>query len=144
MTDEQITELLQADKRATLRRLAALEHEFDGIVDAAGQAGTDDEHDPEGATSAFERQHLAALIGQARAKLADVDAALGRLDEGSYGRCERCGLAIGAERLAARPTATTCITCAAPARRRGQVTARQIELMHERGVWTRPDPPRNP
>ena len=112
-------ERLEADRQATLRRLAALEREFSGIVEAAGQAGTDDEHDPEGATSAFERQHLAALIGQAQAKLVDIDAALGRLEKGSYGRCERCGEAIGAERLAARPTAVTCMTCASAADRRG-------------------------
>jgi DnaK suppressor protein len=109
-------ERLEADRQATLRRLAALEREFRGIVEAA-QAGTDDEHDPEGATSAFERQHLAALIGQARTKLADIDGALGRLELGSYGTCERCGQPIGAERLAARPTATACISCAGRVRR---------------------------
>jgi hypothetical protein len=42
-------------------------------------AGTDDEHDPEGATIAFERQHLAALVSQARRHLAEIDAALRRL-----------------------------------------------------------------
>jgi RNA polymerase-binding transcription factor DksA len=90
-----------------------LERDFAGLVDSAGQAGTDDEHDPEGATIAFERQHIAALIGQARGQLAEIEAALGRLDDGSYGVCERCGLAIAAERLAARPAAATCVRCAA-------------------------------
>jgi DnaK suppressor protein len=33
--------------------------------------------------------------------------------DGSYGTCERCGLPIGAERLAARPAAATCVRCAA-------------------------------
>ncbi len=105
-------ELLAAERAATLERLSGLEREFRGIVESSGSAGTDDEHDPEGATIAFERQHVAALIGQARDHLAQIDAALRRLAEGSYGRCERCGQPIGAARLAARPVATSCISCA--------------------------------
>jgi len=106
-------ELLAAERAGTLDRLGSLEREFRGIVESSGPAGTDDEHDPEGATIAFERQHVAALIAQAREHLAQIDAAMGRLAEGSYGRCERCGRPIGAARLAARPVATICMGCAA-------------------------------
>ena len=106
-------ELLAAERASTLERLSGLEREFRGIVESSGPAGTDDEHDPEGATVAFERQHVAALIGQAREHLAQIDAAMARLADGSYGRCERCGQPIGAARLAARPVATTCMNCAA-------------------------------
>jgi RNA polymerase-binding transcription factor DksA len=105
-------ELLAAERAGTLERLGALERELGGIIESAGSAGTDDEHDPEGATIAYERQHVAALIGQGREHLAQIDAAMGRLAEGSYGRCERCGQPIGAARLAARPVATTCMSCA--------------------------------
>ncbi len=105
-------ELLAAQRAGALARVAGLERELRGIVEAAGQANTDDEHDPEGATIAFERQHLAALLSQAREHLAAIDAALRRLDDGSYGACERCGQPIGAARLTARPAATTCIGCA--------------------------------
>jgi RNA polymerase-binding protein DksA len=106
-------ELLAAERADTLARLSGLERERRGIIESSGPAGADDEHDPEGATIAFERQHVAALIGQARAHLAEIDAAMRRLAEGSYGTCERCGRPIGAARLAARPVATTCIDCAA-------------------------------
>jgi DnaK suppressor protein len=105
-------ELLLAERARTLDRIRVLEREFADIAEAASADGTDDEHDPEGATLAFERQHTAALLDQARTQLTAVDDALGRLDAGSYGSCQRCGRAIGAERLAARPTATTCIACA--------------------------------
>jgi len=105
-------ERLAAERAATLERLSGLEREFQGIVESAGAAGTDDEHDPEGATVAFERQHVAALIGQAREHLAQIDAAVRRLAAGSYGRCEHCGQPIGAARLAARPVAASCISCA--------------------------------
>jgi RNA polymerase-binding protein DksA len=108
MTAEQ-----DARERLAADRAGVLTREFAAIVESSRSANIDDEHDPEGATIAFERQHAAALIGQARRHLAQIDAAMLRLDDGSFGRCERCGRPIGAERLAARPAATTCITCAA-------------------------------
>jgi DnaK suppressor protein len=104
--------LLAEDRASTRARLAALERDFDAMVAAAAEVATDDEHDPEG-TTAFDRQHVAALVSGAREHLAEIARALQRLDDGSYGRCERCGRPIGSARLAARPTATTCIDCAA-------------------------------
>jgi DnaK suppressor protein len=105
---------LAAERERATKRVLALEREFAAVVEAAGSAaGSDDEHDPEGATVAFERQHVAALLGQAREQVAQVDAALRRLEDGSYGICQRCGEPIGADRLTARPTAVACIRCAA-------------------------------
>jgi RNA polymerase-binding transcription factor DksA len=110
-------ERLETERAAAASRLAGLEREFGSVVESARQANTDDEHDPEGATIAFERQHIAALVSQARERLAEIEAALGRLDAGSYGRCVRCGEPISPERLAARPAAQTCIRCARRSRR---------------------------
>jgi DnaK suppressor protein len=101
--------LLAAERADTEARLAALQRDFDSIVHADT---ADDEHDPEGSSTAFDRQHVAALLSQAADRLAEITRADERLDDGSYGRCERCGLPIAAERLAARPTAATCISCA--------------------------------
>jgi RNA polymerase-binding transcription factor DksA len=106
-------EALLAERERARDRVGALEREFAGLAEAASAAGTDDEHDPEGATLAFERQHAAALLEAARDQVAAIDAALRRLVEGRYGVCERCGQPIGAERLAARPAAATCVRCAA-------------------------------
>jgi DnaK suppressor protein len=108
-----IRDALDAERQETLDRITALSREFSGIVESSEMVATDDEHDPEGATIAFERAQLAALIEQARDHLAELDKALDRLRQGSYGQCERCGRPIGAGRLAARPAARTCITCAA-------------------------------
>jgi RNA polymerase-binding transcription factor DksA len=105
-------EVLLAEQARARERVAALEREFAGLAEAASSAGTDDEHDPEGATLAFERQHTAALLEAAREQVAAVDAALDRLAEGRYGVCDRCGQPIGKDRLAARPAARTCIACA--------------------------------
>jgi RNA polymerase-binding transcription factor DksA len=107
-----VRERLEEEGRRARERVVALEREFAGLAEAASAAGTDDEHDPEGATLAFERQHAAALLEAAREQVAAVDAALARLADGGYGVCDRCGQAIGTERLAARPAATTCIRCA--------------------------------
>jgi RNA polymerase-binding transcription factor DksA len=104
--------VLLEERRRARERVAALEAEFAGLAEAASSAGTDDEHDPEGATLAFERQHAAALLEAAQDQIAAVETALSRLDDGSYGVCQRCSQPIGAERLAARPTAATCIGCA--------------------------------
>jgi len=106
-------ELLVAERERTLRRVVALEREFASIAEAADSAGADDEHDPEGATLAFERQHAAALLEQAREQLAAIDAALDAVQAGRYGTCARCGQPIGEARLAARPAALTCARCAA-------------------------------
>jgi DnaK suppressor protein len=105
---------LAAGRQETLERITAVSREFDGIVESSAGVATDDEHDPEGATIAFERAQLAALLDQARQHLAELDAAQDRLRQGRYGRCERCGRPIAAARLAARPAARTCITCASP------------------------------
>ena len=112
-------DLLLAERGRTQTRIQALEREFADIAEAASSAGTDDEHDPEGATLAFERQHTAALLDQAREQLAAIEAALRKLQDGSYGICQRCGQPIEAARLAARPSAATCLPCAKPPSRRG-------------------------
>ena len=112
MEQKAVAQLLAAERASVLERLAGLERELAAIIESSGPAGTDDEHDPEGATVAFERQHLAALVSQARGHLAQIDAAMLRLAEGSYGICESCGVSISEARLAARPVTTLCITCA--------------------------------
>lgn len=96
----------------TAQRIADLERSFDDIVEAASDVATDDEHDPEGHTIAWERQQVAALLDEARAALAGIEAAGSRLDEGTYGTCTRCGLEIQPERLDALAATPHCLDCA--------------------------------
>jgi DnaK suppressor protein len=56
-----------------------------------------------------ERSRVLALVRALRANLHDVDRALVRIEEGTYGTCERCGAAIARERLEALPWASRCI-----------------------------------
>lgn len=108
-------ELLEAKRQQGVRRLAGLTGDFEDVVAASRDSNADDEHDPEGATIAFERSQVAALVTQARAQLAEVEAALERLDAGTYGTCERCGQPIARARLEARPAARTCVGCVSAA-----------------------------
>jgi DnaK suppressor protein len=110
---------LEAERAEALERLASLTHDFEAVVAASLDSNADDEHDPEGATIAFERSQVGSLVRQAQQHIVEIDAALTRLENGTYGACEGCGLAIGDDRLEARPVARTCIRCAASSRGRG-------------------------
>ncbi|MDM7853456.1 TraR/DksA family transcriptional regulator [Cellulomonas alba] len=101
---------LRREVELTLGRLGA---EHAAVVAASRDSNADDEHDPEGATIAFERAQVDALARAASERLAEIDAALERVDSGRYGVCERCGAPIAAARLAVRPAAATCVACAA-------------------------------
>jgi RNA polymerase-binding transcription factor DksA len=105
-------DLLVEERRRTTQRLADLRGDYRGFVEASKDSNADDEHDPEGATIAFERSQVGALVQQAEAHLDEIDAALERIDEGTYGGCAVCGRPIPAARLDVRPTATTCVGCA--------------------------------
>ena len=116
-TDGTIRERLLELRATTEARLAALDGNFEEVVAASEDANSDDEHDPEGATIGFERAQVAALTASARHTLEEVDAALERLENGTYGTCLSCGQPIAPARLEARPTATLCVSCAQRAAR---------------------------
>ena len=106
---------LASERVQTLERLSSLTGDHDAMVAASLDTNADDEHDPEGATIAFERSQIGALVRQVRHHLGEVDAALSRLDAGTYGTCEGCGGPVAPERLEALPAARLCIRCAARA-----------------------------
>ena len=108
---------LRAERAATADRVVVLAADLAAVAAAASGSNLDDEHDPEGATVAFEREQAAAQRGQAQTRLADLDAALDRLHEGRYGRCEACGGLIADERLDTLPATRVCVACAGRDRR---------------------------
>jgi DnaK suppressor protein len=103
---------LRAERAAAVEQIDALVRDFDHIVEASESVATDDEHDPEGHTWAWERQQVAALLRSARAHLGKLDDALARVEAGSYGTCDVCGGPIGHARLAALPASRRCVGCA--------------------------------
>lgn len=114
MSRTQLRERLVAARAETVDRIAALVAEVADIDASTAGVATDDEHDPEGATIAFERARVSALLDASRGRMTEIDRAVRRLDaaDPSYGTCEICGAPIGAERIIARPTATRCVGCA--------------------------------
>jgi DnaK suppressor protein len=69
----------------------------------------------DGTSIAVERLSQVAAYEGLETLRTEVRRALDKIDEDSYGRCDRCGAAIPAERLEARPWATSCLACAAAA-----------------------------
>ena len=86
-----------------------MEAELDGLMRDSGDGAGLDQADV-GATT-FERDHEMSVLNSERDKLAQIDRALGRIADGSYGQCESCGQPIGKLRLMAFPRATLCMPC---------------------------------
>lgn len=91
--------------------VADLEAEYAALADPENPA-LDDEHDSEGSTVGFERARVAGLLVRSRRQVAELEAAVERAADGSYGYCVSCGRPIGRERLAALPATRVCIACA--------------------------------
>lgn len=111
MSDDAIAALRAraADLDALLARLDA---DDDAVRADRADATADDEHDPEGSTLSGEWQRIEALRRGALSERVEVDAALARVDAGTYGICVACGRPIAPGRLEVRPMATRCIACA--------------------------------
>jgi RNA polymerase-binding transcription factor DksA len=109
---DEVEQVLAAERVAVADRIGTLRRELDELMQASIGDNADDEHDPEGTTIAFERAQLTALLAAAERRQAEIDRTVANLAAGRYGRCETCGRPIGEERLAARPSTTTCIDCA--------------------------------
>jgi DnaK suppressor protein len=69
----------------------------------------------EGTSEAIGRIERVGQADALAAKLDDVVRALAKLDDGTYGICDRCGAAISLERLEARPSSVLCVRCSAEA-----------------------------
>lgn len=70
-----------------------------------------DEESGEGSTAAVDRERDLALSAQARAEIAEIDVALDKIDEGTYGICDRCAKPIPKARLEVIPWAALCVSC---------------------------------
>jgi DnaK suppressor protein len=112
-----LRDVLIADREATEALIARLIDDLDSFTDARKDGATDDEHDPEGPTLAFERSQSTAILEQTRQHFAQIETAMLRLDDGSFGVCATCGKDIPFARLEVRPYSTQCVNCASKARR---------------------------
>jgi DnaK suppressor protein len=113
MTDEdRARELLESERVDAEQLIARLTQGIDEVSAAREGDNSDDEHDPEGATLAFERSQAATLLEQSKDRLEAIAEALTRLDNGTFGICTGCGKPIAQARLEIRPYAAQCVDCA--------------------------------
>lgn len=112
MERDEARELLEGEQH----RLEGLRDGFDeenihteSEDESVGQLSHLDQHLADQASETFEREKDFSILEQVEAELADVERALKRLDDGTYGTCEACGAAIGDERLAAMPATRFCV-----------------------------------
>ena len=103
---------LDEQRRRVGDQVADLTRELEEIA-ASTALVPDDEHDAEGSTLGYERARVGALLQRAEAQQAALEAAAARLRHGVAPTCAECGSPLGAERLAALPGTTTCVSCAA-------------------------------
>lgn len=103
---------LDDERSGLLHDIARLEeiNEMLGSERDGGNGGVSN-HMAEGASSTFDHERNLALIGNLKRTLESVDAALRRLNAGTYGHCEACGNPIDRARLDALPYATRCVKC---------------------------------
>lgn len=106
--DEVLTEL-RAQREHSARIVTAQEAELSGLLRDSGDGAGQDQADL--GASSFERDHELTVLINERDKLAQIERALARIDDGSYGACESCGNPVGKMRLMAFPRATLCVTC---------------------------------
>ena len=76
---------------------------------STGELTTYDQHPADAASDTFEREKDSAILTTLKSRGVEIEAALKRLEDGHYGRCEACGKEIGDDRLEAFPAARFCI-----------------------------------
>jgi RNA polymerase-binding transcription factor DksA len=121
-----------ADERA---RLDGVKSTFDdeGLTqqsesDSVGELSSYDQHQADMGTETFEREKDLSILEQVEAELADVEHALRRLDDGTYGTCEVCGKPIPDERLEAMPATRLCLEHQAEAEREVRFSGERADV----------------
>jgi DnaK suppressor protein len=103
---------LEEERRSLAAEMAELEEEsFRGTQsEITGEVGIDEDFADAGSAT-FDREQALSIANNIRDLIDQVDRALSRIDEGTYGSCERCGRPIEAARLRALPRTLLCTDC---------------------------------
>ncbi len=112
---KELRRLLEEEQRRLTEELEAIEEHQPELEHQVGMdlAGSYDEDFADVAGDTFEREKGFAIESSVQALLTQVEEALARIDDGTYGICENCGLSIHPARLRAIPYARLCIDCKA-------------------------------
>lgn len=112
LSTDRFREALLAERDRVQRAIEYLHQENPGsLEEGTGElvSSSVDDHMGDLATETFDRQLDYTLEDNAETVLAEIDGALRRIEDGTYGKCTVCGRPIDPERLEARPWATLCI-----------------------------------
>jgi RNA polymerase-binding protein DksA len=110
--NEHFRDGLLEERRKVEHALATLRDEHPGSLDdEVEEIGASDNHLAETATATLGREIDYTLGDNAEQVLSEIDAALKRIEDGTYGTCVNCGCEIPRERLEANPWASLCIDC---------------------------------
>ena len=105
-------DLLLDERKRVVAAIDNLHHDHPGSMsDETGEDAVFDNHLADTATETYDRELDYTLEDNAEHVLAEIDAALKRIEDGTYGICTNRGEQIPVERLEARPYATLCIDC---------------------------------
>lgn len=105
-------EALEQERVTYLHQAETLQAEADSLTEDREPGDVQfDEESGEGDTLAVERERDLALSAQARSAIEEIDIAVAKIHDGSYGSCAKCGKTIPKERLKALPHAALCVQC---------------------------------
>jgi RNA polymerase-binding protein DksA len=109
---DRFREALVEERQRVTAAIENLHDEHPGsMAEDSGEDAVFDNHLADTATETYDRELDYTLEENSEHVLADIDAALRRIEDGTYGTCTSCGKRIAEERLEARPWATLCIDC---------------------------------
>lgn len=111
-TTAELTEVLEElhhQRDHSLEIVGEQQSELTGLLRDSGDGAGHDQADV--GASSFERDYEMTVLSNERDKVAQIDRASARIEDGTYGVCESCGEAIGKMRLMAFPRATLCMSC---------------------------------
>lgn len=119
---------LIAEKEQLLEAVSRIEKTglSEAMVDSSTELSMYDNHPADIADQLFERSKDSALVDNAKVSLGNIETALAKISEGTYGECNHCGANIGLERLEALPFANLCIECQEEADER-ELNSRPLE-----------------
>jgi DnaK suppressor protein len=109
---ERFRKLIEAEKQKVLQDLGMIEEEIDSMSSGKGSGSQGySNHMADIGTDAMEQEQTFLHASQGTDYLRSLIAALKRIEDGSYGKCEECGGKIPLKRLEAYPAASLCISC---------------------------------
>ncbi len=121
LMDAEVARQRLEEERVRLQQVRSDQHESDESQSGSlGELSHMDQHQADVGTETFEREKDLSILENVEAELADIEHALARLNDGTYGTCEACGRPIDEARLEALPATRLCLQDQAQAERQAK------------------------